>query len=115
MSLRGLTLLAYIAALTAIIVAGWLTFAGPAAAQYGQHDEITYIDQQAIDRWDRGDRFPNLPPVSTWHHAGYWCEPEQNPPEGWTRFGGFCQQIAFPDRMSLMFTGTDNIFGFKHN
>jgi hypothetical protein len=51
----------------------------------------------------RGDRFPNLPPVRTWHHAGYWCEPEQNPPEGWLRPGGFCEAARQTAKASLFY------------
>lgn len=61
----------------------------------------------------RPDRFARLPSFCLWHHAGYWCEPEQNPPEGWLRPNGFCALAALTAKASLIYTGADYWFGFK--
>lgn len=69
------------------------------------------------------DRFPDLPPVSEWHGAGWMCQPENYPPEGWLRLGGFCHQICSPaskfvnaaciGKSSLIYTGKDPVFDTK--
>ena len=120
------TTLAYLAIIAAFVVSGMVVFAQPAAAI----DVVTYIDQQAFAYWEHqraeaddvdavkvidasAERRPILPPVDEWDGSIRVCDPDHDPPDGWTRFGGFCQQIAYPDRQSLLFTGTDAIFGFK--
>jgi hypothetical protein len=77
----------------------------------------------AVPAFGQEDRFPNLPPVSEWHGAGWMCEPENYPPEGWLRLGGFCHQICSPaskfvnaaciGKSSLIYTGKDPVFDMK--
>jgi hypothetical protein len=37
------------------------------------------------------ERLPNIPVICNWRPADYYCRPEQNPPAGWLRPGGFCE------------------------
>lgn len=135
--LRRLTFIAYVAAATAaFIVASMTLMAPPAAAQ--QPATVNRLDEQWFAYWnsrrsaaaeaidaqvaddetvvilnDDSERDRILPPVSDWNGDIRVCDAANNPPEGWTRFGGFCDQIKYPDRQSLLFQGTDAIFGFK--
>jgi hypothetical protein len=69
--------------------------------------EITYLDEQAFAA---EDPFPNLPPVRTWRHSTFYCEAEQNPPEGWLRPGGYCDQVL--TMRSLLYSGTKGLIRY---
>lgn len=53
------------------------------------------------DRPDAAERFPRLSQCVT-RYAGFDCEPEQNPPEGWLRPGGYCDQVRLAPHKSLV-------------
>lgn len=129
---KRLTFIACVAALTAaFVVAASTLMSAPAAAQEPAY--VTPLDEIAFAMWPRHateaqraialqvddsrtierDRPHVLPPVDDWYGDIRICEADHNPPEGFTRFGGFCDQTKYPDRQSLMFQGTDAIFGFK--
>lgn len=122
------TTLAYLAIVAAFVVTGMVVLAQPAAAA----EAPNWMDRQAFAYWEhqraqadevdalqvidqQAERRPILPPVHDWSGNIRACEPENNPPEWMTRFGGFCQQIAYPDRQSLIFQGEDAIFHFTHH
>lgn len=125
MSMRGWFYAAYFTLLGCAIAVVVAITSSPAAAA----EQPNYIDRMAFAYW--GERHPTaaeraiadqlparehrLPPPDEWYGDIRVCDADHNPPEWMTRFGGFCQQIAYPDRQSLMFTGTDAIFKFKHN
>ena len=121
---------AFVAIVASFIIAGMVIFAPPIAAA----ETPNRMDIAAFAYWERqmaeatdidavrvidaqaprgGDRPHILPPPAEWDGDIRVCDADHNAPDGWTRFGGFCQQIAYPDRQSLLFQGTDAIFGFK--
>lgn len=125
---------AYVAAMTvAFAVASMIVVAPPVAAQ--DQATINRMDEQWFAYWQARrhpatsaievqvaddeivlpERDPILPPPSEWYGDIRICDADHNPPKGFTNFGGFCDQTEYPDRQSLLFTGTDAIFGFKHN
>lgn len=53
-----------------------------------------------------GPLFGRLPSVCFWHYLGWDCEPEQYPPDGWLRVGGYCDQAK--ERRSLTFDPDDD-------
>ena len=73
----------------------------PASFSFGA-EAIIIPDDIAEDSY--ADPFPNLPPIRTWTNPHYQCEDAQNPPEGWRRPGGYCDQIS--STKSLIYTGT---------
>ena len=44
--------------------------------------------------------FDRLPNICQWRYAGFPCEPENNPPEGWLTPGGYCDKIRNPQSIS---------------
>lgn len=44
--------------------------------------------------------FARLPNICQWRYAGFPCEPENDPPEGWLAPGGYCDTIRNPQSIS---------------
>ena len=65
---------------------------------------LQFLADQGIDP-DEGAFFGRLPSVCYWRYAGFPCEPENNPPEGWLRPGGYCDKIRSPASISYDFDG----------
>ena len=63
---------------------------------------LQFLADQGIDP-DEGAFFGRLPSVCYWRYAGYPCEPENNPPEGWLRPGGYCDKNSLPRFDQLRF------------
>lgn len=135
MSKRGLFFISYVAAITALLTAAWLTFAAPASAAetpnwmdraafaYWEHqraqaddvDALQVIDAQVADDASGSNNIA-LPSFgrTQFTHINKFCEAEQNPPEGWLRSNGYCGLTDQMAKGSLMYTGEDYNFGFKH-
>jgi hypothetical protein len=63
---------------------------------------LQFLEARGIDP-EGGAFFSRLPSVCYWRYAGYPCEPEQNPPEGWLRPGAYCDKIKSPSTISYDF------------
>ena len=91
--------LALPATFLAAMVTCMLVFAPtPAAAQIGPGYPAS---DRCLALAELADFQVPLPPACFLRHAGYDCEPEQNPPEGWLRKDGYCDQANKVPIMSL--------------
>src|SRR5262245_11121288 len=96
---------AFVAIVTAFVIAGMIILAPPVAAQekpnridlaafaYWEHQMAKADEVDALQVIDQNvdDTQPLLPMFRTqFKHINKFCEEEQNPPEGWLRSNGFC-------------------------
>lgn len=83
------------------VAASLALLASPVLAQ-----DIIYLDDGTTTE---DDPFPGLPPRSEWHGLGWDCLPENLPPEGWLRKGGYCEIIRTKDSLTTTATNPTRV------